>query len=163
MAVAMDLCDRDSPFGSIHPRDKQTVAYRLHLGARAVAYGEKNLIFQGPLPKKIEVSAPSGLLILTYDQHIQVQRQDKIFEIFCCSDRRCKWLPAPMNTFSIYTLTLDINSCLGTVAALRYAWTTWPCEYKKCPVYHPSSTLPAPPFITDQAPGYGGRVARWHL
>ncbi|KAM6173572.1 sialate O-acetylesterase [Erethizon dorsatum] len=158
MAVAMDLCDRDSPFGSIHPRDKQTVAYRLHLGARAVAYGEKNLTFQGPLPEKIELLADQGLLNLLYYQRIQVQRQDKkIFEISCCSDHQCKWLPAPMNTFSAQTLTLSIDSCLGAVAALRYAWTTWPCEYKQCPLYHPSSALPAPPFIaffTDQAPGY---------
>lgn len=66
---------------SIHPRDKQTVAYRLHLGARAVAYGEK-LIFQGPLPEKIELLADKGLLNLTYSQQVQVQRQDdKIFEV----------------------------------------------------------------------------------
>lgn len=65
---------------SIHPRDKQTVAYRLHLGARAVAYGEK-LIFQGPLPENVELLADRGLLNLTYSQDIQVQRQDKIFEV----------------------------------------------------------------------------------
>lgn len=147
MAVAMDLCDRDSPFGSIHPRDKQTVAYRLHLGARAVAYGEKNLTFQGPLPKKIELLARNELLSLTYDQEIQVQRKDnKTFEISCCSDHQCKWLPAPVNTFSTQTLTLDLSACLGTVDAVRYAWTTWPCEYKQCAVYHTSSVLPAPPF-----------------
>ncbi|XP_006997757.3 sialate O-acetylesterase [Peromyscus maniculatus bairdii] len=157
MAVAMDLCDRDSPFGSIHPRDKQTVAYRLHLGARAVAYGEKNLTFQGPLPKKTELLAHNGLLNLTYDQEIQVQRQDnRTFEISCCSDSQCKWLPAPVNTFSTKTLILDISACLGTVVAFRYAWTTWPCEYKQCAIYHPRSALPAPPFaalITHQAPG----------
>ncbi|XP_010627021.1 sialate O-acetylesterase isoform X2 [Fukomys damarensis] len=165
MAVAMDLCDRDSPFGSIHPRDKQTVAYRLHLGARAVAYDEKNLIFQGPLPEKIELLAHKGLLNLTYYQKIQVQRQDKkIFEISCCSDHQCKWLPAPMNTFSTQILTLSINSCLGTVAALRYAWSTWPCEYKQCPLYHPSSSLPAPPFIafiTEQASGLSNDSSIW--
>ncbi|XP_024596488.1 sialate O-acetylesterase isoform X4 [Neophocaena asiaeorientalis asiaeorientalis] len=79
MAVAMDLCDRNSPFGSTHPRDKQTVAYRLHLGARAVAYGAK-LTFQGPLPQKIELLGDMGLLNLTYSQPIQVQRHNKIFE-----------------------------------------------------------------------------------
>ncbi|GAB1294044.1 Sialate O-acetylesterase [Apodemus speciosus] len=148
MAVTMDLCDRDSPFGSIHPRDKQTVAYRLHLGARAVAYGEKNLTFQGPLPKKIELLAPRGLLSLMYDQEIQVQRQDnETFEISCCSGYQCKWLPASMDTFSTQTLILDLSACLGTVAAVRYAWTTWPCEYKQCAVYHTSGILPAPPFV----------------
>ncbi|XP_008584623.1 PREDICTED: sialate O-acetylesterase isoform X1 [Galeopterus variegatus] len=164
MAVAMDLCDRDSPFGSIHPRDKQTVAYRLHLGARAVAYGEKKLTFQGPLPEKIELLAHKGLLNLTYYQQIQVQRQDnKVFEISCCSDHHCKWLPAPMDTFSTQTLTLNIDSCHETVVALRYAWTTWPCEYKQCPLYYPSSILPAPPFIafiTDQVPGHQSNVAK---
>ncbi|EPQ13541.1 Sialate O-acetylesterase [Myotis brandtii] len=148
MAVAMDLGDRTSPFGSIHPRDKQTVAYRLHLGARAVAYGEKKVTFQGPLPAKIELLADKGLLSLTYSQQIEVQRQDhEIFEISCCGDHQCKWLPAPMNTYSTQTLALNISSCPGAVAALRYAWATWPCEYKWCPLYHPESSLPAPPFI----------------
>ncbi|XP_016059871.1 PREDICTED: sialate O-acetylesterase [Miniopterus natalensis] len=164
MAVAMDLCDRDSPFGSIHPRDKQTVAYRLHLGARAVAYGEKTLTFQGPLPEKIERLADKGLLSITYSQQILVQRQDdKIFEISCCCDDQCKWLPAPMNTFSTRTLALNISSCDGALVALRYAWTTWPCEYKQCPLYHPSSTLPAPPFtafIENQIPRYHSKVAK---
>ncbi|XP_037361420.1 sialate O-acetylesterase [Talpa occidentalis] len=151
MAVAMDLGDRNSPFDSIHPRDKQTVAYRLHLGARAVAYGEK-LMFQGPMPEDIELLADKGLLNLTYSQQIQVKRKDeKIFTISCCDDHQCKWLPAPMDTFSTQTLTLNVRSCHGTLAALRYAWTTWPCEYKQCPLYHPTSTLPAPPFFAPLA------------
>lgn len=148
MAVAMDLCDRDSPFGSIHPRDKQTVAHRLHLGARAVAYGETGLTFQGPLPVKVGLLTAQGLLTLTYDQQIQVQRQDsKIFEVSCCTNG-CMWLPAPMNASTAWTLTLSIDSCHGTVTALRYAWATWPCDYKQCPLYHPDSALPAPPFHT---------------
>lgn len=148
MAVTMDLGDRDSPFGSVHPRDKQTVAYRLHLGARAVVYGEKNLIFQGPLPEKIELLARQELINITYHQQIQLQRQDnKIFQISCCSNHQCKWLPAPMSTFSTRTLTLNTKPCRDSVAAVRYAWDSWPCEYKQCPIYHPSSTLPAPPFV----------------
>nr|XP_017534975.2 sialate O-acetylesterase isoform X1 [Manis javanica] len=161
MAVAMDLGDRNSPFGSIHPRDKQTVAYRLHLGARAVAYGEK-LIFQGPLPEKIELLADKGLLNLTYSQQVQVQRQDdKIFEVSCCSDHVCKWLPAPMSISSTQTLALNIRFCRGALGAVRYAWTTWPCEYKQCPLYHRSSTLPAPPFTaltTNRIPGQHSKL-----
>jgi len=40
MAVAMDLLDSESPYRSIHPREKTTVAERLLLGARAIAYNE---------------------------------------------------------------------------------------------------------------------------
>ncbi|KAM4828450.1 sialate O-acetylesterase isoform 2-T3 [Thomomys bottae] len=151
MAVAMDLGDRDSPFGSIHPRDKQTVAYRLHLGARAVAYGEKELIFQGPLPDKLGITVRGGQLNITYSQKIQVhvkKLENTTFEMACCTDHHCKWLPALMKAFSSHTLTLDVLSCTATVAALRYAWSTWPCEYKQCPIYDYRNDLPAPPFIS---------------
>ncbi|XP_042530759.1 sialate O-acetylesterase [Dipodomys spectabilis] len=155
MAVTMDLGDRDSPFGSIHPRDKQTVAYRLHLGARAVAYGETDVIFQGPLPDKLELLSRGGLLNITYNRHIQIYLQklsNRTFEMACCVEHRCKWLPAVMKVFSSHILTLDVLSCTATVAALRYAWSTWPCEYKQCPLYDYHTKLPAPPFtsfITD--------------
>lgn len=147
MAVAMDLGDKYSPFGSIHPRDKQTVAYRLHLGARAVAYGEK-VIFQGPVPKNIEVLADEGQLHLTYSQPIQVTvKSDEIFTVSCCNNIQCKWLPVPLDTFSTQSLSLNISSCHGVPVAVRYAWTTWPCDYKQCLLYDPASTLPAPPFF----------------
>ncbi|XP_038609330.1 sialate O-acetylesterase [Tachyglossus aculeatus] len=156
MAVAMDLGDPDSPFGSIHPRDKQTVAYRLQLGARAVAYGEKGLLFQGPLPAKLQLCARQRLLNVTYGQDLRlVMRDDRIFEISCCGPpdpsgaRLCKWVPAPMvstpSPSSPRTLALSV-SCPRAVSGLRYAWTTWPCAYKQCPLYHPQSALPAPPF-----------------
>lgn len=146
MAVAMDLGDRSSPFGSIHPRDKQTVAYRLLLGALAVGYGEK-LLFQGPMPEKIQFMEHEGLLILTYTQQIQVITMDtRLFMVSCCDDYECSWIPVSILTSSVQTLTLDIHYCTGTPVAVRYAWTTWPCEYKSCPLYHPTSTLPAPPF-----------------
>ena len=49
MAVAMDLGDPQSPFGSIHPRDKQDVGARLVLSSRAVVYKDESLYSQGPL------------------------------------------------------------------------------------------------------------------
>lgn len=61
-----------------------------------MAYGEKNLTFQGPLPKKIELLAHNGLLNLTYDQEIKVHRQDnKTFEVRIAGGRMrmglCLW------------------------------------------------------------------------
>ncbi|KAK3600187.1 hypothetical protein CHS0354_001903 [Potamilus streckersoni] len=55
MSVAMDLPDFNSPYGTVHPRDKEDVASRLVLAARAVAYGEKGLDFQGPYPTRFTV------------------------------------------------------------------------------------------------------------
>ncbi|KAL8173776.1 UNVERIFIED_CONTAM: hypothetical protein K2H54_024831 [Gekko kuhli] len=86
MAVALDLCDGSSPYGSIHPRDKQSVAYRLHLGALAVAYGKENVTFQGPYPQQVLVDAALKILNVTYSQNIQLHHMDsKVFEV-CCSD-----------------------------------------------------------------------------
>ena len=49
MAVAMDLGDPTSPYGSIHPRDKQDVGARLALAGRAVAYGDTAVYYSGPI------------------------------------------------------------------------------------------------------------------
>jgi len=47
VAVAHDLGDPTSPWGDIHPRDKETVGERLSLVVRALTYGEV-LQYQGP-------------------------------------------------------------------------------------------------------------------
>ncbi|CAM5120958.1 unnamed protein product [Natator depressus] len=155
MAVAVDLCDELSPYGSIHPRDKQTVAYRLHLGARAVAYGEKDLVFQGPYPTKVVVDGARGLINVTYGQELQLLlMHDRIFEV-CCShgpqllvQEPCQWLPAPMLSASSHTVTLSGPGCRDAATRLRYAWAEWPCEYRQCPIYN-KHLLPAPPFLID--------------
>ena len=64
MAVTMDLLDSESPMGTIHPRDKTTVAERLLLGARAVAYKE-NIYWTGPILDRVElVELSKGMTII---------------------------------------------------------------------------------------------------
>ncbi|KAM7083006.1 sialate O-acetylesterase isoform 3-T3 [Ciconia maguari] len=154
MAVAMDLCDEHSPYGSsIHPRDKQNVAHRLHLGARAVAYGEKDLVFQGPYPTRAVLEVTRGLLNLTYSQELVCRQRDtRAFEV-CCSNQSspCGWLPAPVVAAESRTVTLALTGCGTLVLGLRYAWAEWPCEYKSCALYN-SWGLPAPPFLVDALP-----------
>lgn len=50
MASAVDLADHASPFwpGSVHPRWKQPIGWRLSLEARRLAYGEAGLVSRGP-------------------------------------------------------------------------------------------------------------------
>ncbi|XP_040902845.1 sialate O-acetylesterase [Toxotes jaculatrix] len=156
MAVAMDLPDETSPYGTIHPRDKQDVAYRLTLGARAVAYNEKDMPFLGPFPQKIILS--QMYVNITYDQSVSVTFSKDIFEI-CCSGiqapcgPRSPWVPAPIIQWGPTTVLLSASLCPPTeeVAALRYAWRDWPCDFKACPIYSGSRILPAPPFIFNVA------------
>ncbi|KAM9269242.1 sialate O-acetylesterase [Morus bassanus] len=153
MAVAMDLCDERSPYGSIHPRDKQNVARRLHLGARAVAYGEKDLVFQGPYPTRAVLEVTRGLLNLTYSQELVCRQRDtRAFEV-CCSSQLspCGWLPAPVVAVESRTVTLALAGCGTLVLGLRYAWAEWPCEYESCALYN-TWGLPAPPFLMDALP-----------
>ncbi|XP_031717101.1 sialate O-acetylesterase isoform X2 [Anarrhichthys ocellatus] len=162
MAVALDLPDATSPFGTIHPRDKQDVAYRLTLGARAVAYNEKDVSFQGPFPKLI-LSA-HDFINITYDQNVSVTPSKDIFEI-CCSEiqtpcgPKSSWVPAPIMHWGPATVQLSTSLCQSTdkVAALRYAWGDWPCDFKACSVYSASRILPAPPFITNHSPAKGNQ------
>ncbi|XP_007562839.1 sialate O-acetylesterase [Poecilia formosa] len=157
MAVAFDLPDKTSPYGTIHPRDKQDVAHRLTLGARAVAYGEKGISFQGPFPKVIVPS--KSTVNVTYDQGIFVTPSKDIFEI-CCSEKNAScesdslWSPAPIMVWNQITIQLSASACPPSkVAALRYGWSDWPCEFKACPVYDSSKNLPAPPFIANRYAG----------
>nr|XP_046246305.1 sialate O-acetylesterase isoform X2 [Scatophagus argus]XP_046246306.1 sialate O-acetylesterase isoform X2 [Scatophagus argus] len=155
MAVAMDLPDETSPYGTIHPRDKQDVAFRLTLGARAVAYNEKDVPFQGPFPDRI-LSTPVYVNI-TYDQAVSVTPSKDTFEI-CCSGIKTPcgpkslWVTAPIMQWNLNTVQLPANLCPPTeeVAALRYAWRDWPCDFKACPVYSASRILPAPPFVINR-------------
>ncbi|NXO56343.1 SIAE acetylesterase, partial [Aramus guarauna] len=148
MAVAVDLCDERSPYGSIHPRDKQNVAHRLHLGARAVAYGEKDLVFQGPYPTRAVLEVTRALLNVTYTQELVFRQRDApAFEV-CCSSQLspCGWLPASVVVVESRTVTLALAGCGTLVLGLRYAWAEWPCEYQSCALYN-TQGLPAPPFL----------------
>ncbi|XP_041098404.1 sialate O-acetylesterase [Polyodon spathula] len=163
MAVSVDLVDPSSPWGSIHPRYKQDVARRLILGARAVAYGEEGVTFQGPFPTKVELMG--NIMIITYSQQIAVSHFNKdVFEV-CCSEKKTAcdlsssgWAPAPV--FKVYsdTVFLTTHNCPDEVSGLRYAWKDWPCDWKACPVYSADHVLPAPPFVSGPQ-----RSGRWTI
>ena len=67
MAVAMDLGNKYSPFGSVHPTNKRDVGKRLSLAGLSVAYG-KNVYYTGPLLSEIkkEKEWASNVLKVTY-------------------------------------------------------------------------------------------------
>uniref|UniRef100_A0A3Q0T5T7 Sialic acid acetylesterase n=1 Tax=Amphilophus citrinellus TaxID=61819 RepID=A0A3Q0T5T7_AMPCI len=161
MAVALDLPDATSPYGTIHPRDKQDVAYRLTLGARAVAYGEKDVAFSGPFPK-LPVACNETYVNITFDQTVSVTPSKEVFEV-CCLETlapcgpKSPWVQAPIVQWDQTTILISATVCQSLqVAAVRYAWRDWPCDFKACPVYSASRVLPAPPFITSCPSVKGG-------
>ncbi|KAK9520605.1 hypothetical protein VZT92_020478 [Zoarces viviparus] len=162
MAVALDLPDATSPVGDGHPRYKQDVAYRLTLGARAVAYNEKDVSFQGPFPKLILPA--HDFINITYDQNVSVTPSKDVFEICCAGIQtpcgpKSSWVPAPIMHWGPTTVQLSTSLCQPTykVATLRYAWRDWPCDFKACPIYSASGILPAPPFIANCSEAKGNQ------
>lgn len=68
MAVTIDIGQPDN----VHPPDKQSVGYRLSLGARAVAYGEK-LEYSGPLFRQATVDQGSMHVYFTHDEGLMAR------------------------------------------------------------------------------------------
>ena len=63
MAVAMDLGNKYSPFGSVHPTNKRDVGKRLSLAGLSVAYG-KNVYYTGPVLSEIKQQKVWALNVL---------------------------------------------------------------------------------------------------
>ncbi|XP_052239468.1 sialate O-acetylesterase-like [Dreissena polymorpha] len=157
MSVAMDLPDFNSPYGSVHPRDKYDVADRLALAGRAVAYGEQGLDYQGPFPTRITTGG-SGVTI-EYDNGNKpiVVRVNRGFEICCghVGDHNCTtnlFVAAPIVSHDDTTVTISASGCHGNtvVTSVRYAWEMSPCNFKMCAVYGRDSDLPAPSFLRNR-------------
>ncbi|KAL3884153.1 hypothetical protein ACJMK2_030373 [Sinanodonta woodiana] len=157
MSVAMDLPDFASPYGTVHPRDKEDVSSRLVLAARAVAYGEKGLDFQGPQPTKFSVQDNS--LTIEFSQgHSPIEvRSNSGFEICCTNSTdpnyNCPltigWSEVNITSHGSSSIAIDVTSCTAHglhVKGVRYAWHESPCQVKHCAIYGRDNDLPAPPF-----------------
>ena len=88
MAVAMDLGNPNSTYGSIHPTDKTDVGNRLALAGLAVGYG-KDKYYTGPLVANVkrQTKPPSTALEVTFKslgEEIEV-RNTAGFEVFYAS------------------------------------------------------------------------------
>jgi sialate O-acetylesterase len=149
MAVAMDLGDMASPEGGIHPRYKQDVGYRLSLGALAIAYGYKDVVYSGPLINSItQVQDHTGAYTLTA-KYRSVGAQGIIlltstgFEVGTSDG---KWYDTVSGLAASDTIQLT-GTVSGKITQVRYAWRVIPCDYKQCPVYSALERLPSPPFI----------------
>jgi len=148
MAVAMDLGDPTSPFGSIHPRDKQDVGYRLALAGRAIAYHDESLYYTGPLAIKAKVDSTGYIMVMYSDvkDNMLEIRSHSGFEIGCEESESLTWMETTVSKVDGNSI-LVMNTCSKDQSPMhiRYSWRDDPCIFKKCAVY--SGDLPSPPFI----------------
>eukprot|EP01117_Protostelium_nocturnum_P012543 TRINITY_DN461_c0_g1_i1.p1 TRINITY_DN461_c0_g1~~TRINITY_DN461_c0_g1_i1.p1 ORF type:complete len:529 (-),score=151.91 TRINITY_DN461_c0_g1_i1:69-1538(-) len=151
MAVACDLGDADSPFGNIHPRNKQEVGRRLALNALAIQY-KRPVIYRGPTATNVTVvQEANGMRIdvvldpKTLKSPIELRSPPSCPNpAYCGSPAEVqgsdgKWLPAQI---SIGANKVTFKTGKMQVKGVRYAYSDWPMNT----IYNKEG-LPMPPFI----------------
>jgi sialate O-acetylesterase len=89
MAVTTDI----TTVGNIHPPNKQDVGKRLALWALAKTYGQKDIVYSGPLYKSLKVEG--GRVIVDFEHAAGVKsRDDKPLTHFELLTAEGKWFPA---------------------------------------------------------------------
>jgi len=155
VATAMDWGDPTSNAGSIHPRYKQIVGYRLSLAALAVTYGQ-TIQYKGPeatswkiqkLPPAVAVvvdfapdSLGSGLVLTenTCDPNVPAV-QCGYYEIGTSDG---KWTNGTAS-ISGNLLIVSANLAAGAVVSgVRYGWDNYPVA-----TLYNKEGLPALPFV----------------
>jgi len=136
-ATAMDLGDPSSPFGDIHPRDKQTVGWRLSLSALALTYGQK-LQYKGPEATHFSVLSslpPAAVVQVSFSEDsigsglaernfaCPVQGQCAEYELLLDG----KWQPAELSSMGAGGIILAAKITQSvTLTGARYGHANYP-------------------------------------
>jgi len=152
LAVAMDLGDPTSPFGDIHPRDKQTVGKRLALSARGITYGQK-IQYLGPAAESYTSSIQGNLATVTvFFKKDTIGSGLELRTASCEVPNNCAGFEICLNSVwtgtSIWKLHgsdgLEISTLISgqpQICGVRYADANYPL----CYLYN-KDDLPALPF-----------------
>jgi len=140
MAVTIDLGE----WNDIHPDNKKDVGERLALIAQRWNYGQKNLVFSGPIYTSSKIE--ENRIILNFDhtgsglKTIDGEPLSQ-FEI-AGADKKFIWAYAEIKGNQVVVQSPQISQPLY----VRYAWADNPVN----PNLYNKENLPASPFRTDQ-------------
>lgn len=131
-------------YNDIHPLDKETVGKRLALCARAIAYGDDGVIYQGP--EYAEHESRKGKLIVRFSNVANglKTREDATVDGFAIAgeDGVFHWAEGKIEGDSVILWAETVSSPIH----VRYAWAMNPSNAN---LYN-SANLPAVPFRTDK-------------
>jgi sialate O-acetylesterase len=139
MIVTTDLND---DLKNIHPSFKWEVGRRLELQALANTYGQKKLVFSGPMYKGNKISGDKIILYFNYTGDGLVSHNGKPLTDFTIAGQDGKFVPAAA-VVKGNTVEVSASSVTAPVAA-RFAWS----ESAQSNFYNRNG-LPAVPFRTD--------------
>ncbi len=149
-AVIIDIGDATD----IHPRNKQDVGYRLALGARRFAYGEKELVYSGPTFERLAIDEakegsgrPASLRLKFNNQGSGlIAKGDRYGYLrgfaIAGTDQKFVWAKALIEGDQVVVWSEKVPNPV----AVRYAWADNPDDAN----LFNAEGLPAVPFRTDQ-------------
>lgn len=136
MAVAIDLGE----WNDIHPLNKKDVGYRLSLGARYLSYGEKALVYSGPIYKSHDIR--ENRVVLHFDHLgsglISIDGEPLSQFALAGADKNFEWAEAKIVGQTVEVFHKNIPDPMY----LRYAWSNNPDGAN---LYNKEG-LPASPF-----------------
>ena len=141
MAVTIDIGEAED----IHPKNKQDVGKRLALAARKLAYGEKELVYSGPIYKSMEIKG--NRIVLSFDHvggGLMTAGEDLTGFSIAGDDKKFHWAKVRITGDLVEVWNEEVKKPV----AVRYAWANNP----KCNLYNKEG-LPASPFRTDNWQG----------
>lgn len=140
MAVAIDLGE----WNDIHPDNKKDVGTRLALAAEKLSYGEKDLVFSGPVYHSSVIA--NNKIILTFSNTggglIASNGEELSQFAIAAADKKFLWAKARIDGYKVIVWNEDIPH----PAYVRYAWADNPDGAN----LFNKEGLPASPFRTDE-------------
>lgn len=138
MAVTIDLGE----WNDIHPLNKEDVGNRLTLAAQKIAYGEKDIVYSGPLYDSLKIDGNRAIVSFTHTGGGLVAKGGELKSFAIAGpDKKFIWAKARIKGNKIVVWNETINNPV----AVRYAWANNPEDAN---LYNKEG-LPASPFRTD--------------
>jgi sialate O-acetylesterase len=134
--------DLNDDLKNIHPPFKWEVGRRLELQALANTYGQKKLVFCGPMYTGMKISGNKIILHFKYTGNGLVSHDGKPLSNFTISGTDGKFVPGRA---IIIGNTIEVSADgIAAPAAARFAWSE-----SAQPNFYNENGLPAAPFRTD--------------
>jgi sialate O-acetylesterase len=136
MAVTIDVGE----WNDVHPLNKEAVGNRLALAAKHVAYGDKRIVYAGPIYRSHKIQ--ENKVTITFDNTgsgLQSKRSDelKYFSV-AGADKKFVWAKARIEGNKVIVW----SDAIAKPVAVRYAWADNP---EGANLYNKEG-LPASPF-----------------
>ena len=139
MAVTIDIGE----WNDLHPLNKEDVGKRLALAAQYIAYGDKKVVYSGPIYRSKEVKGDKIKLHFTSIGSGLTSRNNEPLKYFEIAGADKKFVPAQAkitgNTIEVW------SEQVKNPVAVRYAWMDNP---RGANLYNKEG-LPASPFVAE--------------